>query len=776
MKWINGWLMWTLSLVLWAFFLEVQGQSFTNVAAARNVDLGGNKDGGLCWADFNNDGFLDLAVNTNDNGFFSKSRLFIWNSGTSLFDDVTATDVNTQFNDRRERSALAGDFDNDGDVDFMRSTSTQLEIYRNTGAPNYNLVLFQEFTSGVAPFNGTTQNGMNNEGLAWMDFDGDGDLDVYMEDHQYGQDILEYDQGIGLFVHYTPDSDPKGFPTTGTSGDYSVTADLDNDGYVDVVARRQGTNTQAPTDIRGYDIFFNDGDGTFSPNTTVNLQTNNSYKGGVAVADFDNDGDFDYMWTNHDDGTGTRSVLVVEQTGFNTRNFQIATVTVTPGGTGTLNALPDEQIEGIAMADINNDGKVDVFLAADSGPSYLLINNNTGGNFSFIHENYGINVNADGEGLAFGDYDDDGDMDFYLNIRNGNNQLWENDLSGNTDYLKIEPLIDLGGGITRAAIGATVVVDEQGCSALKFIQEVSGGVGHGAQNDSRLHFGLPNGPNIRYKITVSFVRPNGGARTVVQKYVTPSALAGQTIQVLDTDTSDPDANPNAVNDSYTVSMNSSNNALDVMDNDSDPNGENLTLSLPSAVTANGGTVTVNNNSTPGDPTDDFIDYTPANGFFGVDNFDYEITNVSLFCSSASVTITVNGQPTSSDNTVSTPEDITYTFTTGDFTVGYSDPEGDAFAEIRITSLESVGNLLYNGNPVTLNQVISAADITGGLLTFVPVGGQSGSPYDSFDFEVGDGTDFSTLDYTLTINVTPVNDPPVGSDNTISTPEDITYTF
>ncbi len=425
---------------------------------------------------------------------------------------------------------------------------------------------------------------------------------------------------------------------------------------------------------------------------------------------------------------------------------------------------------------MNNDGKVDIFLASDGAPNYLLINTTSGGTFSFNHQNSGINLGADGEGCAFGDYDNDGDLDLYVNIRNGNNQLWENDLGGNTDYLKVEPLIDLGGGLTRSAIGATVVVDQQGCTALRFIQEVSGGVGHGSQNDNRLHFGLPSGANQLYKITVSFVRPNGGARTIVEKYVTPSALTNQTLQVLDTDASDPDAHPTPADDNFNVARNSSNNSLDVLANDTDPNGEDLTISLLSGTTTQGGTVSVNDNGTPVDPTDDFIDYTPVIGFSGVDNFTYYVTNQSSFCSSANVVITVNTPPTGDNNTVSTPEDATYVFAVADFTVNYNDANGDAFAEIRVTSLESVGSLELSGTPVVLNQIIAAVDIGSGLLTFVPIADQYGSPYDSFDFEVGDGTNFSLVDYTLTINVTSVNDLPSGDNNTVSTPEDITYVF
>jgi gliding motility-associated-like protein len=158
-----------------------------------------------------------------------------------------------------------------------------------------------------------------------------------------------------------------------------------------------------------------------------------------------------------------------------------------------------------------------------------------------------------------------------------------------------------------------------------------------------------------------------------------------------------------------------------------------------------------------------------------DSFDFEVGDGNDF-SAADYTLTinvipVNDPPVSNSLTITIDEDITHIFGTVQFTSGYNDPEGDPFASIRVTQLPSVGTLLLNGIPVTLNQVVSAADIISGLLTFVPLPGQSGSPYDNFDFEVGDGSDFSVVVYTLTINVNPVNDSPLAVDDNVPTAEE-----
>ena len=136
---------------------------------------------------------------------------------------------------------------------------------------------------------------------------------------------------------------------------------------------------------------------------------------------------------------------------------------------------------------------------------------------------------------------------------------------------------------------------------------------------------------------------------------------------------------------------------------------------------------------------------------------------------------VNDAPSASDNTVTTDEDTTYTFAASDF--NFTDVDaGDTLAGVKITTLESAGDLELDGTDVTANQVITKADIDAGDLTFAPAAGASGDPYATFGFKVNDGTADSASAYTMTIDVGVVNDPPTASSNTVTTSEDTAYAF
>ena len=117
----------------------------------------------------------------------------------------------------------------------------------------------------------------------------------------------------------------------------------------------------------------------------------------------------------------------------------------------------------------------------------------------------------------------------------------------------------------------------------------------------------------------------------------------------------------------------------------------------------------------------------------------------------------NSAPVANDGEVSVNEDDTYVFSIADF--GYGDVNGDPLDHIRVRTLESAGFLQHSGTDVLLNQTITAADIAAGLLTFDPAPEASGTSYAQFSFDVNDGMLYSSASYTMTVDVTPQNDPP-----------------
>ena len=146
--------------------------------------------------------------------------------------------------------------------------------------------------------------------------------------------------------------------------------------------------------------------------------------------------------------------------------------------------------------------------------------------------------------------------------------------------------------------------------------------------------------------------------------------------------------------------------------------------------------------------------------------------------------TVNHAPTGANNTVTTLEDHPYIFATSDF--GFSDPNDNppnALLAVEITTLPTAGSLTDNGVAVTAGQFVSATDISGGLLQFTPAPNANGADYADFTFQVednggtaGGGVNTDPNPKTMTVNVTSVNDAPVGTSNTVTTLEDTAYVF
>ncbi len=494
-----------------------KAQSFSSVSVG--IHPADGKAGGHCWADFNNDGYVDLFVNTA--GLTNRGYLYLSNSGSSFTDgSTTNASPSTLFtaNAGEEwRSVVAGDIDGDGDIDIIRTRASRISILKNGGAPNYVFTETSSITSGG--------NSFSPELGAFIDYDGDGDLDLIVDSDR---DMLLYNNnGSGTFTIANSNGTQMGIPWNGATnpnGDYGAVCDYDNDGYVDIYARRNGINNNK----QEADIFKNNGNSTFTYTNSSNLTASNTNKGGVAFADLDNDGDFDVIVTDDAGPTNANQMKILEQTGVGSGIFAVKTVTIT----GSLAALPNTGgTDGVTVGDVNNDGKMDFFVTDGIGTaSYLFLNQ---GSWTFNVNNLGINVLLDGQSCEFVDYDNDGDLDLYVSVNGAANQMWRNTFA-NTSYLNVVPVIAIGttGQIqTRPAIGATVVVKDCSGNIVSGIQQVSGGSGYGSQGAQRLHFGLPSGYNKYYRVEVSFVRPNGGSRKVVTLTVRPKDLENQTIYV-----------------------------------------------------------------------------------------------------------------------------------------------------------------------------------------------------------------------------------------------------
>ena len=431
----------------------------------------GSKEGGVAWADFTGDGCLDAAINSDDGTLLYQQRRTAGGGCSGGFEHVhTFTDA------RPARSVVWGDFDNDGKVDLAVNSPRLIVIYRN-GADNSS-----GFTTAAR------LSPENSEGMAWIDHDADGDLDLLIENDDAGLRIYLNEDGTLDDAQFTDIHKGK------VNGEYLAVTDFDVDGDVDFYVRRPGTRDN---DAEA-DLFVND-HGVFTRNDSINEISLNDQKGGAAFCDFDGDGDFDLVRTD----AGTLGVF--EQTGEASSRFARRQIF-----TGSY--------AGVACGDVDNDGDEDIFFSArgaDSGHLYL----NNGG-FSFTLGNLGIDATGPSTGGSFADYDRDGDLDLLVNRSGEVSQLWRNEGEVGS-YLRVGATIG-----SRSAIGATVRLYDCSMKPVSGVREINGGMGRGSQGDPYAHFGGID-PETAYVVGVRFV---GGEE--VRKAVRPSRIDGYRLVVV----------------------------------------------------------------------------------------------------------------------------------------------------------------------------------------------------------------------------------------------------
>ncbi|WP_148714754.1 retention module-containing protein [Chitinolyticbacter meiyuanensis] len=273
-----------------------------------------------------------------------------------------------------------------------------------------------------------------------------------------------------------------------------------------------------------------------------------------------------------------------------------------------------------------------------------------------------------------------------------------------------------------------------------------------------------------YQVDNAAVQYLKAGETKTEQFTVQSADGtSHVISVVITGTND---GPVANADVASTAINTPLSNIDVLANDTDVDGNPLTVTNASLVDPSKGTVTLNPDGT--------LNFVPASNVTGPVSISYQIKDSEGATATGTLTVNVgaNTPPTGADQTVTLLEDGSHGFSAGDF--GFNDSDvGQTFQAVRIDSLPGAGSLTLNGVPVSANQVINVADL--GNLVFTPAANANGVGYASFTFSVQDSAGgFDTVPNTVRFNVTAVNDAPVltdtngnplGNDLSVTTPED-----
>ncbi|MCR4293571.1 MAG: CRTAC1 family protein [Candidatus Kuenenia sp.] len=468
--------------------------TFTDVAQTTNVN--NNSPGmGAAWADYNNDGYLDLYVSN-----YGGANMLYKNNGNGVFSNVSA---DAGVDDFGNGAGIAwGDCDNDGYPDLYLVN----DVGAGYGAENF---LYKNNGDGTfADIAGTA--GVTSVGyglcVSWADYDGDGLLDFYLTNNVhtifcYGQsNKLFRNKGSNLFEDVT---ESAGVGEMGNSMGVSW-CDYDNDGDQDfIVINFASPYLSSPEDNPSV-LYRNNGDGTF--NDVSSIAGINHLDGGHSGiwGDYDNDGDMDLFITNN--STTISQSPPVSTSGKNVlyRNNNDGTFTEVTDAAGLGGVATSIEATWV---DYDNDGNLDLHVVnggIQRDEASNLYRNNGDGTFADVAETAGVLNTGNGEGAAWGDYDNDGFMDLYVVNYKETNRLYHN--NGNDNHWII--IKTIGTTNNRAGIGARIEITTDSGSQIR---EVDGGSGFCSQDSLWVHFGLGSDDSIT---TLKITWPNGKTRTL----------------------------------------------------------------------------------------------------------------------------------------------------------------------------------------------------------------------------------------------------------------------
>lgn len=517
--------------------LSAPAVTFTDVAVEAGLGKARNYSGsalnkqtlleemgaGVALFDYDNDGWLDIFLVNGMPPDQSNSRIttacyLFRNNRDGTFTDVTRK---AGFTDAGwGQACCAGDYDNDGFDDLFVTYWGHNRLYHNNGDGTFSEV------SGKAGVAG--EPGRWGAGCCFLDYDRDGLLDLFVSNYvaydpataprpgssplcRYngipvpcgpqgfagGTNLLYRNRGDGTFEDVSEKSgvtNPRGSSTmvfiergwrpSGSYGMGVVAADFDNDGWPDIYVACDSAPSL---------LYRNNQDGTFRevavPAGCAFDENGAAMSGmGASAGDYDGDGWLDIVRTNF-----SEQITTVYR---NNGDGAFHDSSLAAGMGVNRNSLGF----GVGFLDFDNDGRKDIFIANGHVYSQLESRNlhisyrqrrtlyrNTGnGRFEDVSgkSGPGILARTSARGCAFGDLDNDGDIDVVVSNIDSRPSLLRND-GGNRKHCLIVKCV--GTRSNRSAIGARVAVTAGGHTQ---IDEVMSGSSYYSQNDLRLHFGL----------------------------------------------------------------------------------------------------------------------------------------------------------------------------------------------------------------------------------------------------------------------------------------------
>ena len=499
-------------------FLNVARESGLNVKTIfggeqKNKYLLETTGCGVAFYDYDNDGWLDIFLVNGSRlegfppGAEPTSHLF-QNNRDGTFTDVTAKAGVAHSG--WGQGVCIGDYNNDGWEDLFVTYYGKNVLYHNNGDGTFTDVTQKAGVAGK----GTRWN----TGCAFVDYDRDGHLDLFVANYidmdlatapapesgpclykgvlvacgppglQGGKNILYHNNRDGTFADV---SEAAGiFRANGTYGLGVLTADFDNDGWPDIYVANDSTAST---------LYQNKKNGKFE-DVAIEAGCALSPDGkpqagmGLAAADYDLDGNLDIVKTNF---AGDTPSLYHNLGG---GNFEDATFTAGLGAHTQLLGW------GCGFFDFDNDGWPDILICnghvypevqqlkteAGYAQRKLLYRNLRNGHFADMSLQVGPGMSdpAACRGCAFGDFDNDGDIDVVVNTVNDFPQLLRCDSKLANNWIKVRTI---GTKSNRSGIGARIACVTRVPGESKphrQIDEVRSGGSYISQNDLRIHFGL----------------------------------------------------------------------------------------------------------------------------------------------------------------------------------------------------------------------------------------------------------------------------------------------